>query len=138
MIIQSLQWQMAQRAGMQVQPAELQQFANQIAQQNGMTLDQFRLQLAQDGIPFEIFLDDLRKEITTTRFREAFVTRRIQISEKEVESLVQAMDSENQIEYHLGHILIAADESSDEQTIANAKQHALDTVQRINTGCGFF
>jgi len=137
LIVQSLQYQMASRSGIQVQPAELQQFATRVAEQNGMSLDEFRLHMAQKGITYELFLDDLRKEIITSRFRDAFVARRIKISEKEVDSLVKAMNAKSQAEYHLGHILIAVDEDADQAVADKAKAEALDVMRQVQQGADF-
>ncbi|RDX36053.1 SurA domain-containing protein [Kangiella sp. HD9-110m-PIT-SAG07] len=137
LIIQSLQFQMASRAGMQVQPAELQQFATRVAQQNNMSLEEFRLHMQSKGVAWELFLDDLRKEIITSRFRDAYVNRRIKTSEKEIDSLVQAMNSKSQAEYKLGHILIAVDESASEAEIEAAKTKALDIANQLKQGSDF-
>lgn len=137
LIIQSLQYQMARRSGMQLQPAELQQYASQVAQGNGMSLDEFRLNLAQQGISYELFLDDLRKEILTGQLRDAFVARRIQISDKEIDSLIQSMNAQNQVEYNLGHILIAVPENADEQTESEAKQKAFAVIKELKAGADF-
>lgn len=137
LIIQSLQYQMARRSGMQLQPAELQQYASQVAQGNGMSLDEFRLNLAQQGISYELFLDDLRKEILTGQLRDAFVARRIQISDKEIDSLIQSMNAQNQVEYNLGHILIAVPENADEKTESEAKQKAFAVIKELKAGADF-
>ncbi|MBV34693.1 MAG: SurA domain-containing protein [Rickettsiales bacterium] len=137
LIVQSLQYQMANRAGMQVQPAELQQFATRVAQQNNMSLDEFRLHMQQKGIAWPLFLDDLRKEIVTARFRDAYVARRIKISDKEIDSLVKSMDAKSNVEYLLGHILIAVDENATESEVAQSKKKALELSNQLKSGADF-
>lgn len=137
LIIQSLQYQMASRAGMQVQPAELQQISTRVAQQNNMSLEEFRLHIQQKGIAWELFLDDLRKEIVSSRFRDAFVARRIKISDKEIDSLVKAMNAKSNVEYHLGHILIAVQEDAEQSQIDAAKAKALDIERQLQQGADF-
>lgn len=137
LIIQSLQYQMAQRSGMQLPPAELQQYAAQVAQSSDMTLDEFRLTLAQQGISYELFLDDLRKEILTGQLRDAFVSRRIKVSDKEIDSVIQSMNAQNQVEYHLGHILISVPEDADEDTENQAKQKAFSVIKKLKSGADF-
>ncbi len=137
LILDNIQLQMAQRAGIQISDAELQHFAGQIAQQNGMSLPEFRLKLASEGLGYEVFLNDLRNEIMTSRVREGFVNQRIQISEKEVESIVQAIDSEKQIEYQLGHILIKVPEDADDQTVQYYQDKVQDLRQQIQQGSDF-
>ncbi|WP_251358181.1 peptidylprolyl isomerase [Kangiella sp. TOML190] len=137
LILESIQLQMAERAGVQIPDAELQHFAGQIAQRNGMSMPEFRLKLAADGLDYEVFLADLRKEIMVNRVREGFVNQRIKISEKEVESIVQAIDSQKQIEYHLGHILIRVPEDADEQTEKYYQDKAKNLLQQIQNGSDF-
>ncbi|GAA4358317.1 peptidylprolyl isomerase [Kangiella marina] len=137
LIIQSLQYQMATRAGMQVQPGELQQFATQVAQQNNMSVEEFRLQIQSKGLAWELFLSDLHKEIITSRFRDAFVQRRIKISDKEIDSLVQAMNAKSQVEYKLGHILLSVDENASDAEIATAKAKSLDIANQLKQGADF-
>ncbi|MRX27615.1 peptidylprolyl isomerase [Kangiella sp. HZ709] len=137
LILENIQLQMASRAGMKISDAELQHFAGQIAKQSGMSLPEFRLKLAADGIGYEIFLSDLRNEIMVNRVRDGFVNQRIQISEKEIESIIQAIDSQKRIEYHLGHILIQVPEDSDEKTIKFYQEKANDLRKQVESGSDF-
>ncbi|NVJ64980.1 MAG: peptidylprolyl isomerase [Gammaproteobacteria bacterium] len=137
LILENIQLQMAARAGVQVPDAELQHFATQIAQQNGMSLPEFRLQLASDGIGYELFLTDLRNEIMVNRVRDGFVNQRIQVGEKEIESIIQAIDSQKRIEYHLGHILIQVPEDADAETVAFYQDKANTLRQQIENGSDF-
>ncbi len=137
LILENIQLQMAARAGVQISDAELQHFAGQIAQQNGMSLPEFRLKLAADGIGYEIFLSDLRNEIMVNRVRDGFVNQRIQISEKEIESIIQTIDSQKRIEYRLGHILIQVPEDSDEKTVKFYQDKANDLRKQVESGSDF-
>lgn len=137
LILENIQLQMAARAGLQISDAELQHFAGQIAQRNGVSLPEFRLNLASQGIGYELFLNDLRNEIMVNRVREGFVNQRIQISEKEVESIVQAIDSQKRIEYHLGHILLQVPEDADEETVKYYQDKANDLRSKAESGGDF-
>lgn len=137
LILESIQLQMARRAGVQVTDAELQHFAEQIAQRNGMSLTDFRLKLASENLPFAVFLNDLRNEIMVSRVREGMVNQRIKISKKEVDSIVQSMDSQQQVEYQLGHILIKVPEDADDDTVARYKEKAQSIRQQIEAGSDF-
>ncbi len=137
LIVENIQLQMASRAGVQISDAELQHFAGQIAQQNGMALPEFRLQLASQGLGYETFLNDLRKEIMVNRVRDGFVNQRIQISEKEIDSIIQTIDSQQQIEYHLGHILIQVPEDADDESVKFYQDKANDLRRQIENGSDF-
>lgn len=137
LILENIQLQMASRAGVKISDAELQHFAGQIAKQNGMSLPEFRLKLASEGIGYELFLNDLRNEIMVNRVRDGFVNQRIQISEKEVESIIQAIDSQKRIEYHLGHILLQVPEDADEETVKYYQDKANDLRRQAEAGSDF-
>ncbi len=137
LILENIQLQMAARAGVQVPDAELQHFAGQIAQQNGLSMPEFRLKLAEDGIGYELFLNDLRNEIMVNRVRDGFVNQRIQVGEKEIESIIHAIDSQKRIEYHLGHILIQVPENADEQAVSSYQNKANELRQQLESGRDF-
>ncbi len=137
LILENIQLQMATRAGVQISDPELQYFAAQIAKQRGLSVPEFRLELASQGINYEVFLNDLRSEIMVNRVREGIVNQRIQISDKEIDSIIQTIDSQQKIEYHLGHILIQVPEDADEALIKTYQDKANDLRRQIESGGDF-
>jgi peptidyl-prolyl cis-trans isomerase SurA len=139
LIVDSLQLQMARRAGVRISEQELNAAVEDIAKQNKMTLEQLRQSMEQDGINWELFREDLREEIMIARVRRGQVLRRINISEREIDNLVQLMDAEGEqnVQYHLGHILIPITDSSDQSVIQKAREKAQDLVRQLRAGADF-
>lgn len=139
LIVDAVQLQHARRAGVRVADQELAGIIENIARENQVSLEQFRLQLAADGINFEIFRDDIRNEVMVSRLRQAQVSRRIFISEQEVDSMLKSMDSEGaeRISYRLGHILIPIAESASPQDVQQASALADDIVKQLRSGADF-
>ncbi|NVJ51526.1 MAG: peptidylprolyl isomerase [Gammaproteobacteria bacterium] len=139
MIITSLQLQMAKRAGVRISDQELNATISDIAKDNNQTLEQLRQSITDEGVNWELFREDLRSEIMVARVRRGQVSRRISISEREVDNLVKLIDNEGaqNIQYHLGHILIPIDDISDQQSIQTAREKAQDLVKQLRSGANF-
>src|SRR5690606_39901877 len=52
LILESIQLQMGERAGIQIDDPSLNQTMQQLAERNGVTLEQFRAALERDGISY--------------------------------------------------------------------------------------
>lgn len=139
MILDSIQLQLAERAGVRVSDAELNATIERIARRNGMTLEQFKARLTADGESYPLFREDLRHEIMISRVRQGMVGRRIFISEREVDDMVKLMESQgaNRIQYRLGHILVAIPETATPEDIEAARKKAADLVKQLRAGADF-
>jgi len=139
MIVNSLQLQMAQRAGVRISEQELNATILDIAKNNGKTLEQLRQSITEDGINWELFREDLRDEIMVARVRRAQVARRISISEREIDNLIRLIDNEGaqNVQYHLGHILIPVSDVSDQTAIQQAREKAQQLVEQLRGGANF-
>lgn len=139
LIMDSLQVQMAKRAGVRISEQELNAAVNDIAQNNNMTLQALRQSIIDDDISWELFREDLREEIMAARVRQGQVSRRIEISEREIDNLVRLIDAqgEQNIQYHLGHILIPIKDAGDQTVIQEAREKAQDLVRQLRNGADF-
>jgi len=139
LISDSIQLQMAYRAGVRVGDTELTQVLERIAQQNGVTLEQFRQRVEQEGNNFELFREDIRNNMMTSRIRQGQVSRRIFISDQEVQNMVDAINAEGaeHTEYHLGHILIPIAESASTEQVQDASNNAQNIVDKLRKGADF-
>ena len=77
LIIESLQLQTADRAGIRISDDELNQALASIAYQNQMNLEQFRLALANDGVSWAQMRDQVRREFAISRVQQGIMRRRI-------------------------------------------------------------
>ncbi|MDP4527638.1 peptidylprolyl isomerase SurA [Alkalimonas delamerensis] len=135
----SLQMQMANRMGLQISDAQLDQTIQRIASSENMTLDQFRLQVEQEEGSYQQFRERLREEITTNEVMRNAVQRRIYISPQEVESLLRVMQEQgaSSEQYNVGHILIGLPSQASTEDIERARNQADRVLQLLRDGADF-
>lgn len=82
---------------------------NNIAAQNGLTMDELAEALEKEGMSVDKYREQLREEITLQRLRNREVISRIQVTKAEVDNyLAHAEQNPGGREaYHIRHILIA-------------------------------
>lgn len=139
LIVSNLQMQMANRMGIQISDPQLDQTINNMAQQNGMTIEQLREQIAKDGISYEVYREDVRKELITGEVTRANVRRRIYVTPQEINNLVKLLDEQGaqQAEYNLGHILIGFPSQATDEDINAAKDRAEKVLELLGNGSDF-
>lgn len=121
MVLVRLQVARAQSSGIRVSDSELDNAVNGVASQNGMTVDQLRAQLTQDGISYADFRSTLRDELLTQRLKQSFAQSRINVSEAEVKAALATQAAVGN-QYRLAHILVALPEGATPEQIATGQQ----------------
>ncbi|RFA31274.1 molecular chaperone SurA [Alkalilimnicola ehrlichii] len=138
LIIQRLQLSVAERMGIQVDEATLNSAVRRIAQQNNMTLSQFRDVLEQDGISYAQFREAVRDEIAVTRLRQAQLERQIQITPQEIDEYLETRAArDDSTEYLVSHILIATPEAASAEQIREARAEAEQVLAELREGADF-
>lgn len=131
LVLTRLQVARAQESGIRVSDQEVDQAVGNIAQQNNMTPDQLRAQVAKDGLSLAEFRNTLRDEITIQRLKQSFAQSRIQVSEAEVNAAVaQQAAAGGGNQYHLAHLLVALPEGATAEQIATA-QKKIDGIKGL-------
>lgn len=129
LIMESIQMQIGERAGVRVDDKTLNETIERIAQQNGLTLEGFQEALKKDGMSYRDTREQIRREMITSRVREGRVGSRIQVTDQEVQNYLnsEAGKSQLQAEYRLGHILLSLPEeaSADELTAEESRINEL-------------
>lgn len=139
LIIINLQSQMAQRMGLQISDAQLDDTIRNIAQGENMTLEQFRQQVINEEGNYERFREKVREEIITNEVMRANVQRRIYISPQEVDNLLKIMEEQgaSSEQYKLGHILIAIPSQATTEQVTEARERAEQVLKLLNDGSDF-
>ncbi|RJG04374.1 peptidylprolyl isomerase [Noviherbaspirillum sedimenti] len=139
MIVESAQLQLAKDMNIQVDDTMLDRAVARIAEQNRMTLQQFRSQLEQEGTSFAKFREEIRHEIIMQRLREREVDNRIQISESEIENYLaeDAGAGHSQQEWNLAQILVRIPENASPEQIEQRRQRAEQLLQQLKSGADF-
>ncbi|MCP3674870.1 MAG: molecular chaperone SurA [Gammaproteobacteria bacterium] len=139
LIIDQIQLQMANRAGIRVSDEELNAALVRISEGNQATIAQMKEQLEADGMNFTLFREDIRKEILISRVRQGSVSRKIFISEQEVDDILVLMEGQgsSNIQYHLRHLMVAIPETSGPDEIDKARAKVASITQRFKDGTDF-
>jgi peptidyl-prolyl cis-trans isomerase SurA len=139
MIVDRAQLQLAKETGIRVDDTMLDRAISRIAEQNKMSLQEFRNQLERDGTPFNRFREEIREEIIMQRLREREVDNKIQISESEVDNYLAAQhgSAQAQQEYRLAQILVRVPENATAEQIAARQQRAEEILRQVKSGGDF-
>lgn len=139
MIVDRAQLQLAQEYGIRVDDVMLDRAVARIAEQNKMSLQEFRAQLEREGTPFARFREEIREEIIMQRLREREVDNKIQIAESEVDNFLTAEQGgvQGQQEYNLSHILIRIPENATAEQIAERRARAEGVLRQLWSGGDF-
>lgn len=139
LISESIQLQMADRAGMRISDNELNETMASIAQRNNMTLAQFEEQLAQEGVTYREAREQIRNEMITSRVQQRQVGNRVRVTDREVENYLEATAGQGRsnAEYELAHILIEVDDFNDEEEVSAAREKVETLREEIAEGRDF-
>lgn len=142
MITERAQLQFARESGLRVDDLTLDRTIARIAEQNRMTLPEFRRTLEKDGLSFDRFREDIRNEITLQRLREREVDQKIQVSEGEVDIFLEEQKNVPAgagpgAEYNLSHILVRVPENASPEQIEARRTRAEAALKQIRGGTDF-
>ncbi len=134
-----LQLQLAKANNIVIDEDTLNRAIQGIAEQNNMSLRQFRNVLEGDGYDFNKFRQDIRKEMITSRLRQRQIDSRINVSDAEIDQFLARQKSSDNAndEYHLAHILIAVPEAASSDDIQQAKAKAQALLEKLQQGADF-
>jgi len=139
LINDSLIVQIGERMGVQVSDAQLDQTITNMAKENKLSLSQFRQAIISDGDDYEKYRESVRTELISGEVRRNSVRRRIYISPQEVANLLSLMKEQinNDVEYHLGHILIEFPSDATQEDMIASKKRADKVIELLNSGSNF-
>ena len=130
LVLMRLQIARATDSGINASDEELERAVQGVAEQNNMNVDQLRQRLAQDGMGFADFRNNLRDEIITQKLRQSFAQSRINVSEGEVDAAMATASATASQQFHLAHILVAVPDGATPEQLAVA-QKKIEGVQAL-------
>ena len=101
LIIEELQLQLADRAGVKISDAELNQTLGRLAYNNQMSIEEFIDFVEADGASYEDLRDSIRKEMKIQRVQRGRVNSNIDITDNEFEAFLQTDESLSMLEPEL-------------------------------------
>lgn len=126
----------ARDMGQRIDESELDRAVLNQAQQNQLTLAQFKERLRAEGIEFFTFRNNLRDQLMVERVREREMTSRIRVSDSDIEALLAQKLGEAGAEsqYNVAQVLIKVPENASEAVVAEKRLLADQAYARLQSG----
>jgi len=139
LVLQEIQLQHANHAGVKVSDETLNTALQDIAKRNNMTLSQLPEALAKQGIDYPTYREEMRKEITLTLLRQRDVLQHISVTPREIDQYLerQARTPSEHKEYNVSHILIAVSQEASTAQLDQAAKRAAEVYTRAKNGEDF-
>ena len=141
LIVTRLQLQLARDSGIRVDDERLNRTMLRLAEQNGLTLREFRDALEGDGYEFSGFREEIREEIMISDVRKRWIDNQINISQRDIDDYLAMMDSRgteaDRHRYRIGHILIAVPDGASSEEIEQGRLRAERVLGEIRAGADF-
>lgn len=138
LVMEKIQLELCKRMGMDVTEPMLDQAIGDIAERNGVTLDQFQEVLRKENYSFSGFREEIRRQILISELTEHEVEGKVVVSPSEIDEFLenQVSQGETDVQYRIGHILIAAPEANGpERDAARAKAEGI--LEQLRGGADF-
>ena len=139
LIVEEIQLQMAERAGIKISDEELNSTISQIANQNQMDLEDFKESLDSNGESYRGFRESIEREMIISRVQRAKVGRNIQISEQEIENFLNSEEGKNKLaeQYDVQQILISLRGDASNSLKEEAEEKVKEVMSKLNDGESF-
>jgi peptidyl-prolyl cis-trans isomerase SurA len=139
MIVDKLQRHLAESSGINVTKENIQSAVSDIARRNNMNVAQFKEQLQSQGMKFDDFEENIRREIIINQLRAREIGGQVKVTDSEVEHYMETQGDSlaDKSQYHLGHILVAVPEAASAEVIQKAQHRADTIVQKLRAKADF-
>jgi len=139
LVLQEIQLQRANHAGVKVSDEMLNAALEDVAKRNNLSLTQMPEALKQQGIDYAEYREEIRREMLLQLLRQRDVLQHISVTPREIDQFLdrQSKAPSERNEYNVSHILIAVgQEASPAQQDAAAKR-AQEVYERAKSGEDF-
>jgi peptidyl-prolyl cis-trans isomerase SurA len=139
LVLREIQMQRANHDGIKVSDDTLNSALQDVAKRNSISLSQLPAALAQQGVDYAAYRDEIRKEITLNLLRQRDVLQHISVTPREIDQFLdkQAKTPSERSEYNVSHILIAVGQEANQAQLDAAAKRAADVYQRAKAGEDF-
>ena len=139
LIIEEIQLQIGEQAGVKISDAELNRSLSMIASQNSMDLEQFKESLEANRESYKDLRESVRKEMIIQRVQRGKVAANIDISEQEIENYLNSEEGKSNLaeQYNVQQILLSIKGEATETEIISIEKKGLDIISRYQKGESF-
>jgi peptidyl-prolyl cis-trans isomerase SurA len=134
-----LQLQVAKQNDIAVDNADLNEALSKIAASNHLTLTQLREEINKQGLSWQTYRENIRKEVLISRLQQKAVGKDVvAVTAQQVEDFIKtAQNDKTQLTYHLQNIVIPVAEEPTTEQLNKARQKADDLLIKLKQGDDF-
>ncbi len=135
-----LQLQLAKNHNLTIDSTDLNDAINKIAESNHLTVTQLREELGKQGLSWENYRENVRKEMLISRVQQKAIGQDVVVSAQQVEDALKTFtqsSKKTQQTYHIQNIVIPLQESPTTAQLQKAQEKAKSLLGKINQGVDF-
>ncbi len=129
--------QAARERGLLVDERQVDATIARVADQNKLSLIDFRARIERDGSSFQRFREEVRDELVLDRLRERETESRVQVTESEVNAYLALNSGAENVEYNIQQILLKLPEGNDAAAIERQRLRAEELIRQLQRGVDF-
>lgn len=134
----NLQLQLAKNNGITIDAKELDDAIEKIAESNKLSLTQLREEIVRQGLQWEGYRENIRKEMLLHRIQQKAIGSDIVISSQQVEDYLRtAQQDKTKQQFHLQNIVIPLPEEPTSEQVTKAKAKADALLVKLKQGTDF-
>ena len=139
LVINQIQLQRAERAGITVPDEMLNRALADIARRNGTTLSGLPELLAQDGVDYAAYRNEMREQMIMQSLRQRDVVSRIGVNPRELEEYLEreASTAYRNQRYLVSHILISLPAAATPEQFEDISKEAWGLYDQLQNGADF-
>jgi peptidyl-prolyl cis-trans isomerase SurA len=139
LVMEEIQIQRADRLGIQVSDEMLNGALDDVARRNNIGFADLPQALAQQGIDYRTFRDEIRRQMTLQLLRQRDVIGRINVSPRELEQFMarQQNTADENAEYNVSHVLVSVPVTATPEQIESRGARAREVYDKAKAGEDF-
>lgn len=136
LIMENLQLQLAERAGINIEPKEVSAAIAHMAEQNHMPLAQFKQSIGQLGISYSEYRQHIHDQMVMGRLQSQAIHSQVQLSDEDVQAFMRKYDQKRPrvMQYHLWDLTVPLAENADKALVKLAREQAQLIASRLRLG----
>ena len=139
LIDEAAQIGVAKQYGMQISSDELAQAIEKTAQRNQLSIEQLQQRLQEQGLSWEQYRTQVRRQMLLQRVREREVNARIKIQDFEIDAFLQERNNaaNPNADINIAHILFELSENASADEVAKQLTQADEVMRKLKAGEDF-